>query len=193
MDMMLVFWGMFWYNGGIYILCFMRWFLQRYLPHFTRTALLLGGMLLCVQALPQATEAEWNDNPVLRGAQAAIINIRFFTHQDNPNSNNCPEGTVFCGGGLTEGDALTQEYLSDDVSKADDLLLLVIGWTNFLLPIVALIAVVAIVWAGVLYVTSFGDDGRIETAKKIIMWVVIGLIIMLGAYAIVNTILNIEF
>jgi hypothetical protein len=102
-------------------------------------------------------------------------------------------GTVFTGPGLEGGALLAESLLDDNVSKERDLKELVIGWTNFLLSVAALLAVIAIVWAGFLYVTAAGDDGRMETAKKIIIWVVIGILLILAAYAIVNTVMQAAF
>jgi len=103
------------------------------------------------------------------------------------------DGTVFTGPGLEGGALLAESLLDDNVSKERDLKTLVIGWTNFLLSVAALLAVIAIVWAGFLYVTAGGDDGRMESAKKIIIWVIIGILLILAAYAIVNTVMQAAF
>ena len=100
---------------------------------------------------------------------------------------------IFDGDGLYGGANTTEMYLDNNISKERDLKMLIIGWTLFLLPIAALMAVLAIVWAGILYVTAIGDDGRIETAKKIILWVIIGILAILSAYAIVNTVMQAAF
>ncbi len=101
----------------------------------------------------------------------------------NLNSSN---GPIFNGPGLGGGAKIVENGLDNNVSKETDIKALIIAWTNFLLPIAAVIAVLAIVWAGILYITSFGDDGRVETAKKIIIWVFVGIIVIAAAYAIVN-------
>ena len=103
------------------------------------------------------------------------------------------DGPVFTGPGLEGGALLAENLLDDNVSKERDLKELVIGWTNFLLSVAALLAVIAIVWAGFLYVTAAGDDGRMETAKKIVIWVFIGILLILAAYAIVNTVMQAAF
>ncbi|MDP3955788.1 MAG: pilin [bacterium] len=43
------------------------------------------------------------------------------------------------------------------------------------------IAVVFIAYAGFLYVTSQGDSGKLETAKKALLWTLVGLAIIFGA------------
>ena len=61
---------------------------------------------------------------------------------------------------------------------------------NFALTFLGLIAVAFIVYAGYLYVTSGGDDGNMEKAKKIILYAVIGILVILAAFALVNTVIQ---
>ena len=61
---------------------------------------------------------------------------------------------------------------------------------NFTLTFLGLIAVVFIIYAGFLYVTSGGDDGNMEKAKKIILYAIIGILVILAAFAIVNTVIQ---
>lgn len=60
------------------------------------------------------------------------------------------------------------------------------GWLNYLLSFVAVLAVLAIVWAGILMVVHFGDDERVETAKNTIKYAVIGLVVAFSAWSIVR-------
>ncbi|KKU75485.1 MAG: hypothetical protein UY02_C0050G0001, partial [Candidatus Giovannonibacteria bacterium GW2011_GWB1_47_6b] len=46
------------------------------------------------------------------------------------------------------------------------------------------IAVVFIVWAGFLFVTAMGSPQKLETAKKTITWSIIGLLFVVGAWAL---------
>ena len=57
---------------------------------------------------------------------------------------------------------------------------------NVLLYILGAIAVVMIVIGGIRYSTSNGDSGSIKSAKDTILYAVIGLIVAIMAYAIVN-------
>ena len=63
--------------------------------------------------------------------------------------------------------------------------------TNLLLGIAGSIAVIFIIVGGIQYATSAGDDGRVQSAKNTILNAVIGLVITVMAYAIVNFVLNI--
>lgn len=109
----------------------------------------------------------------------------------NPMNLKYSETPVFNGPGLKRGANFIETRLDNNISKSRDIKELILAWMKFALQIVLLIAVIAIIWAGILYITSFGDEGRTETARNIIKWVVIGIIIMLSAYAIVNTIMSV--
>lgn len=57
---------------------------------------------------------------------------------------------------------------------------------NILLSIVAVIAVIMIIYGGVRYIVSAGDEEAAKTAKRVILYAVIGLIVIGLSAAIVN-------
>lgn len=61
---------------------------------------------------------------------------------------------------------------------------------NFALSFLGLIAVVAVIYAGYLYVTSAGDDSQIEKSKKTVIYAVIGILVVAISFALVNTIIK---
>jgi len=61
---------------------------------------------------------------------------------------------------------------------------------NFLLSFLGLLAFIALVYAGFLYVTAGGEDGQHGKAKSIIIFVVIGIFVILAAYALVFTLIT---
>lgn len=61
---------------------------------------------------------------------------------------------------------------------------------NVLLFVLGAIAVIMIIIGGIRYATSNGDSGQITTAKNTILYAVIGLIVAILAYAIVNFVLD---
>ncbi len=61
---------------------------------------------------------------------------------------------------------------------------------NFFLSFLGLIAVIMIIYGGFLYVSAAGNQEKIESAKKIIMYAIIGIIVILLSFAIVNTVLG---
>ena len=54
------------------------------------------------------------------------------------------------------------------------------------IPTIGGIAVVAVLWASIKMVSSFGDDQGKEDAKKIIIGAVVGIILAVAAYALVH-------
>lgn len=62
---------------------------------------------------------------------------------------------------------------------------------NWMLGILALIAVIFILYAGFLWLTSAGNEDRIEKAKEILISTLIGLLIILAAWGIVLYVLGI--
>lgn len=62
--------------------------------------------------------------------------------------------------------------------------------TNTILLIVGIISVVMLVYGGLRYIISGGDSKKVTDAKNTILYAIIGLIISILAYAIVNFVLN---
>ena len=60
---------------------------------------------------------------------------------------------------------------------------------NILLWAIGLISVIMIIIGGIRYATSNGDSNAVTAAKNTIMYAVIGLVIAIFAYAIVNFVL----
>ena len=61
---------------------------------------------------------------------------------------------------------------------------------GFLVLISIPLAAIAFAWAGFLYLFSAGDQGKIKTAHGIFLKVGIGLVIVLGAYLLVDVIMR---
>ena len=57
--------------------------------------------------------------------------------------------------------------------------------------VVAVLALVALVAGAVMYIISLGDESKVERAKKIIIYAVIGLLILGVAGILVNVVINI--
>ena len=71
-----------------------------------------------------------------------------------------------------------------------DVLQLASNIINFLITISVVIATIAFAYAGFLYLTSGGDSGKVSKATGIFTNVVVGFIIVVGAWIIVHTILS---
>jgi type IV secretory pathway VirB2 component (pilin) len=62
--------------------------------------------------------------------------------------------------------------------------------TNTLLTVAGAIAVIIIVVGGIRYITSNGDSGAVKQAKDTILYAIIGLIVVIVAYAIVHYVIG---
>lgn len=100
------------------------------------------------------------------------------------------EGRVRCPNGnavnnLTECDTIKTNNLNSNnlMSTLNTIINVVIG-------IIGFVAVMVIILGGVQYTTSAGDSGKVKKAKDTIMYGIIGLIVALMAYSIVNFILS---
>lgn len=117
------------------------------------------------------------------------------------------EGLIF--GGLLTGALLTMTALAEPsfatalIQSSDqigavksltggegDLKTLIATILNFFLGFLGFVMVVMFIYAGVLYVTSAGNEENVGKAKKILLYVVIGLLLIAISYAAVNTLLG---
>lgn len=98
----------------------------------------------------------------------------------------CPAGTLYAG---QDKPTLAQCSVQEDPANKGlmDMLNTII---NVALAIIGFVAVVMIILGGVQYTTSAGDSGRVKKAKDTIMYGIIGLVVALLAYAIVNFVLS---
>lgn len=71
-----------------------------------------------------------------------------------------------------------------------DLPTLIGNFINVFLSVLGIIFVVLIVYAGFLYMTAGGDDDGVKKAKKLLSQAIIGLVIIVAAYAISNFVID---
>ena len=57
---------------------------------------------------------------------------------------------------------------------------------NLVYFLAGVIAVIVIIIAGIMYTTSSGDSGRVTKAKNMLTYAIVGLIVVLSAFAITN-------
>ena len=63
-------------------------------------------------------------------------------------------------------------------------------FTNLALGIIGALSVIMLVWGGLRYILSGADSKKVTDAKNTILYAIIGLIIAVLAYAIINFVLN---
>ncbi len=92
------------------------------------------------------------------------------------------------GGILNPGD--NPSLIGQATNNQSSLRGLILTVINYFLGFLGLLAVIMVIYGGVTYIIAAGADEAIGNAKKIIMYSVIGLIIVLLSFAIVNTVLG---
>ena len=61
---------------------------------------------------------------------------------------------------------------------------------NAALYMIGVVAVIMVIYAGILYITAAGDAGKLAKAKTAIVWAVVGLVVVILSYAIVNFVIG---
>lgn len=64
------------------------------------------------------------------------------------------------------------------------------GILNWIFGVIGIIAVIMVILGGFKLMTSTGDPGRVKKGKDTILYGIIGLVIALLAFAIVNFVIN---
>lgn len=89
---------------------------------------------------------------------------------------------------LGQGDNVAS--VAEETGGEGSLRALILRMVNYFLTFLGVLAVIMIIYGGVTYVTAAGKDEAVGNAKKIIMYALVGLIIVLLSFALVNTILG---
>ena len=131
------------------------------------TILLVGFLLPLAHAFDWSSEGDWG---------------KLFSSGD-PNAISFTQYS----GQLAQ---LSSEGYDQALVASTDLKQYVIKVVNFALGFLGLLAVLIVIYGGVLYVTAAGQDEATGKAKKAITYAAIGLLIVMGSYAFVNTIIK---
>jgi len=59
-----------------------------------------------------------------------------------------------------------------------------------LLGMIGIVFIIIIIYAGILYMLSAGAEDKVKTAKKMIVQAIVGIIIIVGAYAITDFVMT---
>ena len=92
--------------------------------------------------------------------------------------------------GQTPGTDSTPGGINPVAGGTTDLESNIINIINGVIAVLGLVAVVVIIIGGINYMTSSGDAGKVKKAKDTILYGVIGLVICVLAFAIVNFIIK---
>ena len=97
--------------------------------------------------------------------------------QSEPSIQDCPEW---------KGD-------QSGIAQNSDLMSILTTVINVIVGAIGFIAVVMIVIGGISFATSQGDSGKVAKARNTILYGVVGLVVALLAFAIVNFVLSSVF
>ncbi len=112
----------------------------------------------------------------------------------NPFEGACPTGSGTGGGAGTTGTGTVPGSSAQSICGANDpsggdFNSLIKNVINTILVVLGMIAVIMIVVGGIRYTTSNGESAQIASAKNTILYAVVGLVVAVLAYAIVNFVL----
>lgn len=96
---------------------------------------------------------------------------------------SCPADSIRAG---KNADTLAQCNVKEDNTLLPTVQVII----DVIIGVLGLVAVLVIILGGVSYTTSTGDPGKVKKAKDTIMYGIIGLIVAILAYAIVNFVLS---
>ena len=86
--------------------------------------------------------------------------------------------------------SISECNIAQEHAGSNDLMGTINTAINVVLGVLGLLAVIVIIYGGFMYTTSAGDASKIKKAKDTIMYGVVGLVIALLAYAIVNFVVS---
>jgi uncharacterized membrane protein YidH (DUF202 family) len=90
--------------------------------------------------------------------------------------------------GLDQVKSVAEQNELGEARSAKEIILTIVKW---LLSLVGTIAVISLVYGGFLYVSSQGDERKVDQAKHIILYSCIGLIIIGLSGVLVNVVISI--
>ena len=125
---------------------------------------------------------DWNNNGISDGEVYVKDGTMSASVGDKPYLFCVPNVAM----GLEQGSKFIRGKLDSSISESRSVRNMAVGLTKWMLQLVAVLAVIGVVYAGYLYMTAWGDEGNISTAKTIITADVIGVVLIFGAYAIVS-------
>ncbi len=110
------------------------------------------------------------------------------TNLTSPPASGSQTQTQTGGGGeTTSGGGLTNPLAICGSNQGIKCVQVVLGSViKTALGIVGSLALLMAVWGGFLWLTSMGNESKVETGKKTLIWSVLGLVLIFGAYALTS-------
>lgn len=119
---------------------------------------------------------------------AALMAVVSLTGNVNA-AGNCPQGSLRD----TYSNSISECNIAADHAGSNDLMKTINTIINVVLGILGILAVAYIIYGGFMFTTAAGDPAKTKKARETIMYGVIGLVVALLAFAIVNFVLTSVF
>lgn len=104
------------------------------------------------------------------------------------------DGAYYCVATNTYVSDLSEcDTFADNPSNKADLMGVVNTIINVIIGIVGFVAVIMMIMGGISFITSQGDSAKVTKARNTILYGVVGLVVALLAFAIVNFVLKSVF
>jgi len=122
---------------------------------------------------------------ILVGVLVTIVTL-------NLSSGGAITASIFDGLGLTDGlQEAENEIVNTGIETETDIIVVIADIINFVLMFVAIIVLIAFIVAGFMFILGFGSDTSIQRAKKIMIWAIVGLLVIIFAFVLVQFIVDI--
>ncbi len=94
-------------------------------------------------------------------------------------------GNVLCPSGVANG------LVPCDPWAPEDILIFFISVRDFLLAVGLVLIIIFLVLSGIKFLTSRGNESQVEEARKMLIWSIVGAIVLIGAFVILQMIIGI--
>jgi hypothetical protein len=109
------------------------------------------------------------------------------TTYDPPDTTYDPLIVICSGGGANPSNPICKDYKNSENNFSN-----IVGQiVNALLYVLGAVSVIVIIIAGILFATSSGDPALITKSKNALLYAVVGLVVAIMAYAIVNYVIGV--
>lgn len=107
-----------------------------------------------------------------------------------PITSNIFQQTSYVGASAASEIKSGYQAAGGDDSDSNNLTSIIGTIVNTMLFIVGVLAVIMIIYSGIRYITAHGDKGQVENAKNTLIYSIVGLVVAIVAYALVNWVLG---
>lgn len=125
---------------------------------------------------------------MMAAALMAVVSLAGNVNAENAGSN-CPEGSLR----QTYSKSISECNIAEEHAGSKNLMETINTIISVVLGVLGILAVAYIIYGGFMLTTATGDPAKIKKARETIMYGVIGLVVALLAFAIVNFVLTSVF